>query len=178
MTQDEIKFENMQSANVVGLYHSSPYKSLGHVLHWLYVFATFDIMENCVVGNDTVIYHGKIIAEILWNDNLLIPIFDIKNDKYLFIKEKQDIFLKVLKNKKYVVLEHLLLPDKGFRFWSQNSDDCSKLYNGTIAYKPVFWTDNTDIAIHESRRTGILATSYELEKYYEVYYNNLYKNEE
>jgi len=30
---------------------------------------------------------------------------------------------KFLKGKKYVVLEHLQLPNRGFRFWSMNSDN-------------------------------------------------------
>ena len=48
--------------------------------------------------------------------------------------------------KKYVVLEHLRSPDRGFRFWSLNSPEPEKLKSGEVAYKKVLETDNSDVA--------------------------------
>ena len=49
--------------------------------------------------------------------------------------------------KKIIVLEHLLLPDKGFRFFSTNEDkDPETLYDGRIAYKVVGYADTVDEA--------------------------------
>ena len=53
--------------------------------------------------------------------------------------------------KKYVVLEHLLLPYKGTRFWSINSDNNTELYDGTLAYKEILFTDLEDEAIKKCK---------------------------
>ena len=69
---------------------------------------------------------------------------------------------------KYVVLEHLTLPNRGMRFWTTNSDDNTKLNTGEIVYKEILFTDDvseaTKIAseINESALPGYA----ELEHYY------------
>ena len=48
---------------------------------------------------------------------------------------------------KYVVLEHLTMPDRGRRFWSMNTDNNT---NGTKEepwYKVILLTDSTEEAI-------------------------------
>ena len=50
-------------------------------------------------------------------------------------------------NKKYVVLEHLTLPDRGFRFWTTASDDNTHSYKGDLWYKEVMFTDEPEEAI-------------------------------
>jgi hypothetical protein len=47
--------------------------------------------------------------------------------------------------KKFVVLEHLCLPDRGFRFFTMNKEeDPTRLMNGTIAYKVVGYADSVE----------------------------------
>lgn len=55
-------------------------------------------------------------------------------------------------HKKFVVLEHLLLPSTGKRFWSTNTDDNTHLYDGRLAYKEILFTDSETEAIEESRK--------------------------
>jgi len=50
-------------------------------------------------------------------------------------------------NKQYVVLEHLTLPDKGFRFWTVASDDNTHSYKGDLWYKEIMFTDEPEEAI-------------------------------
>jgi hypothetical protein len=55
---------------------------------------------------------------------------------------------------KYVILEHLLGYDKGWRFWTSNSDDSyqnTHSENGELWYKEVAFTDSTEEAIYISR---------------------------
>lgn len=72
--------------------------------------------------------------------------------------------------KKYVVLENLLLPNRGFRFWSLNTDNNTKLFDGTVAYKVVMITDNTEEAISKSQKVNreAIATTRELTEYYTI----------
>jgi hypothetical protein len=53
--------------------------------------------------------------------------------------------------KKYVVLEHLSGHHKGHRFWTTNTKDNTKLYDETIAYKEIAFTDSSDEAIKMCR---------------------------
>jgi len=71
--------------------------------------------------------------------------------------------------KKYVVLEHLLLPDRGKRFWSTNTDNNCYINDGREAYKEVHFTDNTEDAIRVSQKWNFEALpSYsELLEYWE-----------
>jgi hypothetical protein len=79
-------------------------------------------------------------------------------------------------NKKYVVLEHLLLPDRGMRFWSSNTENNTHLHDGTLAYKEILFTDDDKAAILASGEVNIkaLPSMHELEEYY----NNLLYMEE
>ena len=56
--------------------------------------------------------------------------------------------------KKYVVLEHLLLPDRGFRFWSTNGPEPEKLRDGRTAYKKVLETDDPEEAKEVASQSG------------------------
>lgn len=74
-----------------------------------------------------------------------------------------------MKNKKYVVLEHLTLPNRGFRFWSTNTPgNNTKLLDGSVVYKEVLFTDSTDEAIEVSRKPNAEAipTFKELSEYH------------
>lgn len=70
--------------------------------------------------------------------------------------------------KKYVVLEHLQLPNRGFRFWTINTGDNTHSHKGELWYKEVLFTDNSDEAIAMSRiaNTSITPTHSELEEYW------------
>lgn len=67
--------------------------------------------------------------------------------------------------KKYVVLEHIKMSQKGFRFWTTNSDNNTHSVEGEIWYKEVLFTDDQDEAISESQIRGELATQSELLEY-------------
>jgi len=168
MTQEEIKFENMQSNRLGGWHRESPYKSLGNILNWLYVFGTFDMMENAMVGENEITYRGDVLAKIIWNDDLLMPMLVVPNDKYKFIEENQRIFIKVLKTKKFVVLEHLTLPDRGFRFYTMNSGNNAHSALGELWYSPVFYTDSIELAsMYASQASSSkVASMRELEIYF------------
>jgi hypothetical protein len=78
-------------------------------------------------------------------------------------------------DKKYVVLEHLTLPDRGLRFWSTNSDNNTHSIWGDLWYKEILLTDSEEEAIAASQKMGELPTMHELEEYYN---NKLYEQEQ
>jgi hypothetical protein len=78
-------------------------------------------------------------------------------------------------DKKYVVLEHLTLPDRGLRFWSTNSDNNTHSMWGDLWYKEILLTDSEEEAIAASQKMGELPTMHELEEYYN---NKLYEQEQ
>ena len=59
--------------------------------------------------------------------------------------------------KKFVVLEHLLAPDRGFRFYSKNGPEPEKLYDGRTAYKVVLETDDPVEAFKAACHTNLAA---------------------
>jgi len=76
-------------------------------------------------------------------------------------------------DKKYVVLEHVNLPDRGLRFWSMNTEDNTHSAWGDLWYKEILFTDSEEEAIAASRKLGEIPTMHELEEYY----NNLLNDE-
>jgi hypothetical protein len=59
--------------------------------------------------------------------------------------------------KKYVVLEHLRAPNRGFRFYSLNGSDPERLHSGEVAYKVVLETDDAAEALKEACHTNFAA---------------------
>lgn len=79
-----------------------------------------------------------------------------------------------MRPEKYVVLEHITLPDRGWRFWSTNTGDNTHSAWGDLWYKEVLFTDSEEEAIRESQKHGELPSLHELEEYYN---NQLYEQE-
>ncbi len=56
--------------------------------------------------------------------------------------------------KKYVVLENLQVPNRGFRFWSLNTANNTHSAKGELWYKEILFTDSEEEAIAESRKVN------------------------
>jgi hypothetical protein len=71
--------------------------------------------------------------------------------------------------KKYVVLEHLQLPNRGFRFWTTNTENNTHSFKGDLWYKEVLFTDSTEEAIAMSRIANVdqIPSMWELEEHYQ-----------
>lgn len=76
----------------------------------------------------------------------------------------ENIFL----DKELVVLEHLLMPDRGMRFVTTNTKDNTHLHDGTLAYKEVLFTDSMKEAQEacSSLNWGVLPSLHEMEEFY------------
>jgi hypothetical protein len=70
------------------------------------------------------------------------------------------------RSEKYVVLEHLELPNRGLRFWSHNTENNTHSMWGDLWYKEILFTYNEEEAIAASRIVGELPSMHELEEYY------------
>lgn len=154
-TEDkERMFRSIQRSHLEGWYYESPYKTLGCVLHWLCVFGIIEFKENTTITDTDIICDGNTILKYTWDDNFLMPVFNTIDKDYFFIEKSQQLFIEQAKLKSNVVLEHLTLPDRGFRFWTRNSEDNTKLYTGEIVYQPILYTDNNDEAISCSQKSN------------------------
>lgn len=75
-------------------------------------------------------------------------------------------------SEKYVVLEHLTLPDRGLRFFTTNSKDNTHGRTGELWYKEILFTDITEEAQDACREINNTPSCSELEKYYRELYAN------
>lgn len=73
-------------------------------------------------------------------------------------------------SEKYVVLEHITLPDRGLRFWSTNSNDNTHGWNGELWYKEILFTNSEEDAIDAARHHGDLPFGQELTDFYKKRY--------
>jgi hypothetical protein len=176
----ELIFQNSQQCHLKGWYFDSPYKTLGCILHWLYVFGITELKEKTTITDDEIICDGNTILKYTWDDQFLMPIFNTFNEEYFVIEKNQQIFIEQAKLKSFVVLEHLTLPDRGFRFWTKNSNDNTKIYTGEIAYQPIFYTNINEEAISWSRQSNSnkIPSFGEMMEYLEEKNKNLYDDEE
>lgn len=98
-TQEQLELKNIQFRIKDGYLKNHPFKSLGNVLHWLYVYGNLKLAESATVGNGIVTYNGKNLASYVFDEQLQMPIFtfDLKFDFWgaeLF--RKQALYLKDL----------------------------------------------------------------------------------
>jgi len=100
MTQDEIKYINMDSNHLSGWLWNAPFKSLGNVIHWIYTYSNLHIAEPIQVGNNVVELYGKKIADIEWNAKMKIPTFIWTLDfidEHEWIVDNQEFYLRMSK---------------------------------------------------------------------------------
>ena len=96
--QEQIIFENLYLKHKGGWWRNHPFESLGNIIHWLYVYGTLQIAENCTVGDGYVNYHNFNIKFKFTDEHPHIPYFySLDNDKYDFILENQMYYLDGLK---------------------------------------------------------------------------------
>jgi len=69
---------------------------------------------------------------------------------------------------KYVVLEHLQLPNRGVKFWTTNTENNTHSAHGELWYKEVHFTDDETEAIEFAREWNYteLPSHRELENYW------------
>lgn len=97
-SQKQISFENLYLRHKGGWWRNKPFHSLGNIIHWLYVYGTLHIAENCTVGNGYINCHDLNMKFKFTDENPHIPYFyDLDNKKYIFILENQKDYLDGLK---------------------------------------------------------------------------------
>jgi len=92
MEQTEALINNIRVSYLTRHYRDCPYNSIGQILSLIYVFAGFNVMEYCTVGENAVVLHGKKIADITWDEVKQIPVFQFTSE-YSFAQEKQTVFI-------------------------------------------------------------------------------------
>lgn len=101
--QEIMKFENMMLDDQTSWWPCSKnedgkmYLSVGTILHFLYMYGTFDMAERSLVGDGAVTYHGEEIATFEMSEKYKIPVFKFIS-KYKELIEMQDIFLRGIDN--------------------------------------------------------------------------------
>jgi hypothetical protein len=98
MTQEQIRFENMKINHEGGWFREYPFKSIGNIMHWIYVYAGLNVADSSTYGDGVVDFFGKRIATFIWDEELKMPIFDFK-DGYEHASDQQKIYLSFVKKK-------------------------------------------------------------------------------
>jgi hypothetical protein len=107
MTQEEIRFENMMSSDQGSWWPCSKdkdgklYLSLGTILHFIYMYGSFNMAETCQVGDYKVRYQGEEAATFEMSEKYHIPVFKFI-EKYKYMSDNQEIFLRGLDNDKHI----------------------------------------------------------------------------
>lgn len=98
LNQEEIIFRNLELRVATGYCRTSPYKSIGNIAFWIYVYSKLDIAEIIQIGDNKVTLRGKPFAEFYFDEDLKMPIFIFSNISELrWIKENQKAYLEGLK---------------------------------------------------------------------------------
>jgi len=104
--QEQIHFENLYLRHKSGWWRDKPFESLGNIIHWLYVYGTMQIAENCIVGDGYVKYHDFYMKFKFTDENPHMPYFyDLNDEKYDFILKSQEYYLNGLKKFPIFVVE-------------------------------------------------------------------------
>lgn len=96
LKQQEIRFENMDINHKGGWFREYPFRSVGNVMHWIYVYAGLHVADSATYGDGTVDLHGKRVATFIWDETLKMPVFDFKSG-YEHADEQQTIYISFLK---------------------------------------------------------------------------------
>ncbi|MDC7249488.1 MAG: hypothetical protein PQJ49_06205 [Sphaerochaetaceae bacterium] len=103
LSQRQIKTRNLEVAYHTRHYRSSPFKSLGQILSFIYVYCGFNVMESCSVGQNQVTLHSNRIATFEFDEEKQIPIFKFLNTLHNAseAEENQEILInEILENGK------------------------------------------------------------------------------
>lgn len=96
-SQEQIIFENLHTSHYSGWWGNYPSKSLGNIIHWIYVYGTLAMAENVIVGDNEIHLRGNLLMKYKYVND--IPYFyDLQDEKYQFIIDNQEIYLNGLKN--------------------------------------------------------------------------------
>ena len=96
-TQEQKRIEHLRCAYLTRHHRSSPFKSLGQILAFIYVYGGYTLMESCTVGDGVVYRWSKPFATFVFDEEKEIPIFTFitqeDRNSYRWVAESQKIFL-------------------------------------------------------------------------------------
>lgn len=79
-------------------FKNNPLKSVGNIMHWIYVYGNLSVAEDIQIGENNVYYNGKLLCEFNISSENNIPIFHGFSEKYKWIDDNQYLFLRKLNN--------------------------------------------------------------------------------
>lgn len=95
-SQEQIRFENLYTSHYGGWWKNYSPKSIGNIIHWIYVFGTLTMAETVTIGDNKIYWHGNLLMKFKYLDDM--PYFyELQDEKYQFIIDNQEIYLKGLK---------------------------------------------------------------------------------
>lgn len=95
LSQEEIRFQNVAVNHYAGWWHDCPYKSIGSIMHWIYVYSNLHIAESIIIGQDSATLFGKPYCTFMFDDSLQMPIFKFENG-HEWERLNQEAYLKGL----------------------------------------------------------------------------------
>ncbi len=107
LMKKRIRFENMMLRDTTSWWPCTKDKenklflSLNTILHFIYMYGSFDMAECCTVGVDTISYGGRDVAKFEMSEKYKIPVFEFI-DEYKWMGENQDILLKGIEEGEHI----------------------------------------------------------------------------
>jgi len=98
LSQEEIRFQNTAIKHYSGWWSDCPYKSVGSIMHWIYVYSNLQNAESIIIHEDHVTLRGRSYATFSFDDSLQIPIFKFSDD-HEWERLTQEAYLKGLSEK-------------------------------------------------------------------------------
>jgi len=93
-TQDQIHLENLENRYAHGWYNDYPFKSIGNIIHWLYVYG-YQNYDTAIIGEKKVwtgLSQKEVIATFIWQDELQMPIFDFE-PRFSWLAKEQEFYI-------------------------------------------------------------------------------------
>lgn len=96
LNKDTIEYNSLKLKHQTGHLRNYKYKSVGNIMHWIYVYGNYDLLSRIKVSANTLELSGDTLATFIFDDVKQMPVFEFnKNIEYWGkeLAEKQKIYL-------------------------------------------------------------------------------------
>jgi len=96
-SQEQIRIDNLKIVYLTRHHRNCPFKSLGQILAFIYVYGGYTLMESVTVGDNIVYKWNKPLLTFIFDEEKQIPIFTFitqeDGNSYKWMAESQKTFL-------------------------------------------------------------------------------------
>jgi hypothetical protein len=94
--------KDLEDASCISPYAKVPFKKLRNILHWIYIYGGYNLMESVTVGDNKVSVRGKEVLKVNFDEQLKMPIFEPLTMFAEEFAKKQRLYLAYKRKEAYV----------------------------------------------------------------------------